>query len=143
MTTVAQLLDRKGHSVETITPDATVYDAIKRMSDLDIGALVVIQAGDVVGTITERDYSRNVFLKGRSSPTTPVRDAMNEAVPAVGRDETTRVCMAIMTRRRTRHLVVMERGELLGIVSIGDLVHSIVAEQKLTIEQLEQYIHRG
>jgi CBS domain-containing protein len=142
MTTVAQLLDRKGHGVETIAPDATVYDAIKRMSDLDIGALVVTEIGKVVGMITERDYSRNVFLKGRSSPTTPVREAMDHGVVAVGCNETTRSCMAIMTGKRTRHLLVMKSGELLGILSIGDLVHSIVAEQELTIEQLEEYIHR-
>ncbi len=142
MTTVAQLLDQKGHNVEVIATGATVYDAIRRMADLDIGALVVLEDDKVVGLITERAYSRNVFLKGKSSPTTPVRDAM-EDVLAVGRDETTRDCMAIMTGKRTRHLLVMENGKLLGILSIGDLVRSIVAEQELTIEQLEQYIHRG
>ena len=143
MTTVAQLLDQKGHRVEGIAPDATVYDAIRRMADLDIGALVVLDQGKVVGLITERDYARNVFLKGKSSPTTPVREAMADDVVSVGREETTRDCMAIMTGKRTRHLLVIEGGELLGILSIGDLVKSIVAEQELTIEQLEQYIHRG
>jgi CBS domain-containing protein len=143
MTTVAQLLNNKGHSVETVAPDATVYDAIKRMSDLDIGALVVVAGTQVMGLITERDYARNVFLKGKASPTTPVREAMADEVLSVGRDETTRECMAIMTGKRTRHLLVMEGGELLGILSIGDLVRSIVAEQDMTIDQLEQYIHRG
>jgi len=143
MTTVAQLLNQKGHNVEAIAPDATVYDAIKRMADLDIGALVVIEGGQVVGLFTERNYSRNVFLKGKSSPTTAVRDAMADEVLFVGRDQTTRDCMAIMTGKRTRHLLVMEDGELLGILSIGDLVRSIVAEQELTIVQLEQYIRRG
>jgi CBS domain-containing protein len=143
MTTVAQLLDQKGHNVESISPDSTVYDAIRRMADLDIGALVVVEAGKVVGLITERDYARNVFLKGKASPTTPVKEAMADDVLSVGREETTRDCMAIMTGKRTRHLLVMEGGELLGIVSIGDLVRSIVAEQDMTIEQLEQYIHRG
>jgi CBS domain-containing protein len=142
-TTVAQLLNQKGHNVEAIAPDAAVYDAIKRMSDLDIGALVVIDAGQVIGIITERDYARNVFLKGKASPTTPVREAMAEEVLSVGRGETPRECMAIMTGKRTRHLLVMEDGELLGILSIGDLVRSIVAEQDMTIDQLEQYIHRG
>lgn len=140
MTTVAQLLDQKGHGVATIEVVATVYEAIQRMSELDIGALVVTDGGDVVGLFTERDYSRNVFLQGRASPKTPVGDAMNKAVPAVGFAETTRHCMAMMTGRRTRHLVVLENGELRGIISIGDLVHSIVAEQLLTIEELEQYI---
>ncbi|MBW1756984.1 MAG: CBS domain-containing protein [Deltaproteobacteria bacterium] len=143
MTTVAQLLNQKGHNVEAIAPDATVYDAIKRMADLDIGALVVVEDGRVIGVITERDYARNVFLKGKASPTTPVRAAMAEEVLSVGCEETTRDCMAIMTGKRTRHLLVMEGGELLGILSIGDLVRSIVAEQDMTIEQLEQYIHRG
>ena len=143
MTTVAELLEKKGHNVETIAPDATVYDAIRRMSDLDIGALVIIEGGNVVGLITERDYARNVFLQGKASPTTPVREAMADDVLFVGRDETTRDCMAIMTGKRTRHLLVMEDGELLGILSIGDLVRSIVAEQDMTIERLEQYIHRG
>ncbi|MFA9412568.1 MAG: CBS domain-containing protein [Deltaproteobacteria bacterium] len=129
--------------METVAPDATVYEAIKRMSDLDIGALVVIEDGRVIGVITERDYARNVFLKGKASPTTPVREAMADEVLSVGRGETTRDCMAIMTGKRTRHLLVMEGGKLLGILSIGDLVRSIVAEQDMTIEQLEQYIHRG
>jgi CBS domain-containing protein len=143
MTTAAQLLNDKGHNVETIAPDATVYDAIKRMADLDIGALVVVDNGQVTGLITERDYARNVFLKGKASPTTPVREAMADEVLSIGREETTRDCMAIMTGKRTRHLLVMEGSELLGILSIGDLVRSIVAEQDMTIEQLEQYIHRG
>jgi len=143
MATVAHLLNQKGHNVETIAPDATVYEAIKKMADLDIGALVVAEGSQIIGLITERDYSRNVFLKGKSSPTTPVRDAMADEVLSVGCEETTRDCMAIMTGKRTRHLLVMERGELLGILSIGDLVRSIVAEQDMTIEQLEQYILRG
>lgn len=143
MASVAQLLEQKGHNVETIAPDATVFDAIRRMSDLDIGALVVVADGKVVGLMTERDYARNVFLQGKASPTTPVQEAMADDVLFVGREETTRDCMAIMTGKRTRHLLVMEDGELIGILSIGDLVRSIVAEQDMAIEQLEQYIHRG
>lgn len=143
MITVAQLLKQKGHNVETIEPHATVYDAIKRMADLDIGALVITEGERVIGIFTERDYSRNVFLKGKSSPATPVREAMERDVMVVGCDETARDCMAIMTGKRTRHLLVMEGEKLLGLLSIGDLVRSIVAEQDMTIEQLEQYIHRG
>ena len=143
MATVAQLLEQKGHNVEAIAPDATVYDAIRRMSDLDIGALVVLDEGKVVGVITERNYARNVFLQGKSSPTTPVREVMVADILFVGREKRTRDCMAIMTGKRTRHLLVMEDDELLGILSIGDLVRSIVAEQDIAIEQLEQYIHRG
>ena len=143
MITVAQLLEQKGHNVEAIAPDATVFEAIKRMADLDIGALVVREGGKVVGLITERDYARNVFLRGKASPTTPVREAMDVEVLSVTTDKTTRDCMAIMTGKRTRHLVVIEGGDLLGILSIGDLVRSIVSEQDMTIEQLEQYILRG
>lgn len=144
MPTVAKLLEQKGRHVETIAPDATVFEAIKRMSDRDIGSVVVVDdAGKVLGIITERDYSRNVFLKGKASPTTPVREAMDRDVMFVGCDETDRKCMALMTSRRTRHLLVMREGEVLGILSIGDLVRTILAEQELTIEQLEQYIHRG
>lgn len=143
MTTVAQLLKQKGHNVETIEPHATVYDAIKRMSELDIGALVVTDAERVIGIFTERDYSRNVFLKGKSSPGTPVREAMERDVMVVGCGDSARECMAIMTGKRTRHLLVMEEDKLLGLLSIGDLVRSIVAEQDMTIDQLEQYIHRG
>jgi CBS domain-containing protein len=102
-----------------------------------------MEEGRVVGLITERDYARNVFLKGKASPTTPVRAAMADEVLRVGCEETTRNCMAIMTGKRTRHLLVMRSAELLGILSIGDLVRSIVAEQDMTIDQLEQYIHRG
>lgn len=143
MTTVAQLLEEKGAQVETIDPEATVYDAIRRMSNLDIGSLVVTEGDKVVGLITERNYARNVYLKGKTSPTTPVREAMARDVLVVGREDSTRDCMAIMTGKRTRHILVMENGELLGILSIGDLVRSIVAEQDMTIDQLEQYIHRG
>jgi CBS domain-containing protein len=143
VTTVAQLLDQKGRDVQAVAPDDTVYDAIKRMADLDIGALVVVDGEDVVGLISERDYARNVFLLGKASPSTLVRDAMADEVLSVGREATTRECMAIMTGKRTRHLLVMEGEELLGILSIGDLVRSIVAEQDLTIDQLEQYIRRG
>lgn len=143
MTTVAQLLDQKGHDVQAVAPDDTVYDAIKRMAALDIGALVVVDGEKVVGLITERDYARNVFLLGKASPSTPVREAMADEVLSVGRKATTRECMAIMTGKRTRHLLVMEGEELFGVLSIGDLVRSIVAEQDLTIDQLEQYIRRG
>ena len=143
MTSVAQLLDHKGHDIQAVSPDDTVYDAIKRMSDLDIGALIVIEGEKVIGLITERDYARNVFLLGKASPTTRVRDAMADEVLSVDRKATTRECMAIMTGKRTRHLLVMEGEELLGILSIGDLVRSIVAEQDIAIDQLEQYIRRG
>ncbi len=103
MATVAELLRQKGHAVETIAPNDTVFEAIKRMADLDIGALVVIEDGKVVGMITERDYARKVFLRGKASPTTPVHEAMERDLLAVRLEDTTRDCMAIMTGERRRN----------------------------------------
>lgn len=143
MSTVKQLLDQKGRDVETIDPDDTVYNAIKRMSDRDIGSIIVVEDGKPVGIISERHYARNVHLKGRSSPETPVRDVMETGFAYTRPDQTNQECMAIMTAKRTRHLPVLQDKNLIGIVSIGDLVKSIVAEQELTIVQLEEYIHRG
>ena len=143
MSTVRELLDVKGHEVESIGPDDSVYNAIKTMSERDIGALMVVQQGKPVGLISERHYARSVYLQGRSSPETPVRDIMETNFAYARPDQTDRECMSIMSAKRTRHLPVLHGNDLVGIVSIGDLVKSIVAEQALTIEQLEQYIHRG
>lgn len=141
--TAKQLLNYKGHDVQAIGPDDSVFEAIKRMADLDIGSLVVLDDGKMVGLITERDYARNVFLKGKSSPETCVREIMVEDFIRIPPSRTTRECMAIMTGKRTRHLPVVDGDELLGIISIGDIVRSIVTEQDLTIEQLDRYIHSG
>lgn len=143
MSTVTELLERKGRKVESIHPDDSVYDAIKTMSERDIGALVVVEDGKPVGLISERHYARSVYLKGRASPETPVRDIMETDFAYARPDQTDRECMQIISAKRTRHLPVLDGSQLVGIVSIGDLVKSIVAEQELTIEQLEQYIHRG
>ena len=140
MTTVQKLLDEKGHEVLSIHPDDSVFDAIQKMANEDVGSLVAIEDDEPVGIFTERLYSRNVFLKGRSSPDTPVRDIMRTHVICARLEQTVEQCMAVMTEKRVRHLPVMDDERLVGIVSIGDLVKSIIADQKFTIEQLEHYI---
>jgi len=143
MQTVSQLLDRKGRQVWTIDPDASVLDAIGEMADKDVGALVVMEGPRVLGIISERQYSRSVALAGRSSRDTRVRDIMRTAVPEVTASTDVHTCMSLITEHRTRHLPVMKDGELVGLVSIGDLVAAIIADQQSTIEQLESYIATG
>ena len=141
MTTLKMLLKDKGHDVWSVHPDDTVLDAIKMLAEKDIGALIVIKDDKPVGIFTERDYARNVYLKGKSSLDTAVRDVMVGPVICVKLDQTVDECMALMTAKRFRHLPVMDGDELVGMVSIGDLVKSVIAEQQFTIEQMEQYIH--
>jgi CBS domain-containing protein len=142
MTSVAQLLKSKpNQEIFTIEAADSVYDAIKLMADKQIGALIVKENGAIAGIVTERDYARKVVLMDRSSKNTPVRDIMSSAVRFVRPDQTTDDCMALMTERRMRHLPVLENDELIGMVSIGDLVKAIIAEQQFTIQQLEHYIH--
>ncbi|MGF6574449.1 CBS domain-containing protein [Paraburkholderia fungorum] len=143
MTSVAQLLKTKPTNtpVFTIGADDSVYNAIKLMAEKGIGALVVTDGDSIAGIITERDYARKVVLMDRSSKETPVRDIMSRAVRFVRPDQTTDDCMALMTERRMRHLPVIENDRLIGMVSIGDLVKNIIAEQQFTIQQLEFYIH--
>lgn len=143
MTTVEQVLDKKGRDVWTIHPDNSVFQALQEMASKDVGALVAIEYETPVGIFTERNYARNVFLKGRSSPTTLVRDVMRTDVIYVRPDQTVNQCMAIMTEKRVRHLPVLQEGNLVGLVSIGDLVKSIINQQKFTIEQLVNYIGGG
>ena len=140
MTIMQQLLDEKGHGVWSIHPDDSVFDAIQTMANKDVGSLVVIEDDKPVGIFTERLYARNVFLKGKSSPKTPVRDIMRTRVIYARPEQTVEECMAVMTEKRVRHLPVLHEERLVGIVSIGDLVKSIIAKQKFTIEQLEHYI---
>lgn len=140
MKTVQQLLQAKDSGTWCISPDATVFDAIKLMSEKEIGALVVTKDDAVVGILSERDYARKVFLKGRSSRNTPVSDIMSRNVVYAAPDQNVEHCMNVMTVKRIRHLPVMEDSRLIGIVSIGDLVKSIISEQQETIEQLESYI---
>ncbi len=140
MATVRQILDAKGHDVALIGPDGTVYDAIRKMADENIGSLVVMDGEKIVGIVTERDYARNVFLKGKASPTTLVKDIMSIRVICAWPDQSVEECMAIMTDKAVRHLPVLENKRLIGLVSIGDLVKSIIGDQKFIIEQLERYI---
>jgi CBS domain-containing protein len=141
MKTAAQVLKTKPHStVYTVAPTASVFDAVRLMADKDIGALLVMEGPKITGIITERDYARKVALMSRSSKETLVREIMTSAVMFVRPDQTSEECMALMTENRLRHLPVMDGGELLGLISIGDLVKNIVSEQKFIIEQLEHYI---
>ena len=139
---VAHILKSKpGHTVYTTTPTASVFDAITLMAEKNIGGLVVMEGERVVGIITERDYARKIALMARSSRETPVRDIMTSPVMHVRPDQTSQECMALMTEKRLRHLPVMDRGKLIGLISIGDLVKDIISEQKFIIQQLEHYIH--
>jgi CBS domain-containing protein len=141
MITVQQLLDEKGHEVWSVHPDVTVFDAIQKMASKDVGALVVIEYDKPVGIFTERHYARDVILKGKSSPKTPVRDIMTARVICARPEQKVEECMAVMTEKRVRHLPVLHEKRLVGIISIGDLVRSIIADQRFTIEQLEHFIH--
>jgi CBS domain-containing protein len=140
MKTVRDILNVKGLDVWRIGPDATVFDALQLMAEKEIGALVVMEEDRVVGIVTERDYARKVILQGRSSPTTLVKEIMITPVVHTYPGQPIEECMAVMTEKRTRHLPVIEEGRLIGIISIGDLVKSIIADQKFIIEQLERYI---
>jgi CBS domain-containing protein len=141
MTTVKQVLDQKGHNVQFIHPDATVFDALKKMAENNIGSLVVLDDGKLVGIITERHYAREIVLKGRTSRGTLVQDIMSTEVICARPDQPVDECMAVMTAKGVRHLPVLEHGQLVGIVSIGDMVKSVIGDQKFIIEQLEHFIH--
>ena len=140
MTLVRHILDKKGQFVWTIRPDDTVFAAIEEMARKDVGALVVVDNGDPIGIFTERHYARDVFLKGRSTPTTVVKDVMRTGFVYVTPDRTVEECMAIMTVERVRHLPVMDDGNLVGLISIGDLVKSIIEDREFVIDQLTNYI---
>ncbi len=138
---ITQILRGKPSKVvHAIGPNDTVYDAVKKMAEHGIGALLVMEGEQIVGIVTERDYARKIALAGRSSRQTPVSVIMTTQVLCVGPLQTTEECMAIMTENRVRHLPVMENGKLIGLVSIGDLVKDIISEQQFIIEQLEHYI---
>jgi len=143
MTTVRQLLAEKGNDVIAVVPDSTVYEAIRLMAEKNIGALAVVADSGLVGIFSERNYARNVFLKGKASPTTSVAEVMSERPVCVSPDETVEECMALMTDKLVRHLPVLEDNQMIGIVSIGDLVKSIIREQKFIIDQLGHYIQGG
>jgi len=140
MKLVKHLLDDKGRDVLSIPPDATVLDAVKRMAEESVGALLVMDGDRVVGIISERDYARKVILKGRASDDTPVRDIMSPDVATTTSEANVRDCMNLMTERRIRHLPVVDGGRVTGVISIGDLVKAIIADQQEEIEQLGHYI---
>lgn len=140
MTTVQQVLDQKGHEVLTIGAQEAMLEAIRKMAQENVGSLVVLEDGKLAGLITERHYARNVFLKGLSSPETPVRDIMSRRVICALPGETVEECMAVMTEKRIRHLPVLDKKKLVGMISIGDLVKNIIRDQKFVIKQLEHYI---
>jgi len=141
MKTAAQILRAKPDaSVYSIGPDATVYEAVVLMAEKNIGALLVLEHGKVVGIVTERDYARKVALMARSSKETPLRDIMSSPVMYVRPSHSVEECMALMTENRLRHLPVLEGERLIGLVSIGDLVKATISEQQFIIDQLEHYI---
>lgn len=143
MKTVADILRDKGHEVWTITPDVIVFDALKIMADKNVGALVVLDGAEVAGILSERDYARKVILHGKSSRELKAREIMSANVYFVSPKEDTEDCMALFTNKRVRHLPVLQDGHLIGIISIGDVVKAVIAEQEYTIKHLENYITGG
>jgi CBS domain-containing protein len=143
MKTVREILAAKGGKVWSISPDATVFDALKEMADNDVGALVVLDGGTVAGLLSERDYARKVILHGRSSKDLQVKEIMSSKVYFVNPEQNIEDCMALFTNKRVRHLPVMESDKLTGIISIGDVVKATIAEHEYTIKHLENYITGG
>ncbi len=141
--TIKHVLVQKGRDVWTIDPDATVLQALAKMAEKDVGSLVVIEGERLVGIITERHYSRNVILKGKTSPTTLVREIMEENVIHVRADQSVELSMALMTEKRVRHLPVIEDNKVIGLISIGDLLKYIISKKEFAIDQLEHYIQGG
>ena len=141
--TVRQLVHDKGVAVYTVSPDETVFRALEVMAEHDVGALVVVDEGAVVGVFSERDYARKVILLGRGSRDLAVRVVMSGDVVTVGPEQTVADCMRLMTDNRVRHLPVVEDDRLVGIVSIGDVVKAVMSEQEFLIEQLQEYISSG
>ena len=140
MRTVRQLLADKPAEVFAVAPEAPVVEAIRLMADKSIGAVLVLRGETLAGILSERDYARKVVLQGRSSADTPARAIMTAQVVTVGPDTPVTACMQLMTERRIRHLPVVEGGQVVGVISIGDLVKAVIADQQLELEQLQRYI---
>jgi CBS domain-containing protein len=138
--TISEILNHKGTNVYSIAPDAMVFDAIQLMSDKNVGALLVIDRGRLIGILSERDYTRKVALKGKSSKQTPVREILSGQVIRISPSHSIEDCMRLMTEHRIRHLPVLNGDEIMGIISIGDLVNWIISAQTNTIYQLQTYI---
>ena len=140
MASIQQILDKKGSEVWSISPENTVYDALTQLAEKNVGALLVTQGEKLVGLISERDYARKVILQGKASMATQVREIMTVKVTSISPGRSVKEAMAVMTEKRIRHLPVMEEGKIIGVISIGDLVKSIIADQEFVINQLEKYI---
>ena len=140
MTTIAQLLNTKGYQIWSVEPKATIFEALEIMSEKGIGALLVMEDGKLKGIFSERDYARKVILKGKSSKETPVGELMTKKVFYIDPQKTINDCMAMMTAKRIRHVPVIEDNQVMGIVTIGDVVNQIISEQEVTINHLENYI---
>ncbi len=138
--TVGQVLRAKGHGFHAVGPEITAYDALEIMAEKNVGALLVVEGGRLIGVFSERDYARKVILKGKSSRNTVVREIMSSPPISVSTGTSLRECMILMTNNRIRHLPVKEHDVLLGVLSIGDVVNTIISEQESTIEELEEYI---
>jgi CBS domain-containing protein len=143
MKTVRDLIAQKGNVVWSVSPDATVFEALELLAEREIGAVLVVEGERPVGIFSERDYAREIVLKGKTSKDTPVREVMSSRVMYVRPEQTIDDCMALMTDKRVRHLPVLENDRLAGIVSIGDVVKAVISEKQFLIEQLEHYITSG
>lgn len=141
MKTVQQLLESKRYNVVSVMPSTTVLDALKVMADKEIGAVIVIDDGHLVGIFSERDYARKVVLQGKSSKDTPVREIMTEKVVCVRPEQSIDDCMGLMTDKRIRHLPVLDHKKVIGVISIGDVVKEMLSDKEFVIKQLESYIH--
>ena len=140
MTTIAQLLNTKGNQVWSVKPEASIFEALEIMSEKEIGALLVMEDGKLTGIFSERDYARKVILKGKSSKETLVEELMTKKVFYIDSQNTINDCRAMMTAKRIRHVPVIEDNQVVGIVTIGDVVNQIISEQEVTINHLENYI---
>src|SRR5437870_2820401 len=143
MKTVSQLLRTKGQAILSVSPEIPVFEALQVMAEKNVGALLVVEGGELVGIFSERDYARKVILKGKSSKDTPVQEIMSSHVLYVRPEQTIEDCMALMTDKRVRHLPVLEQGKIAGVISIGDVVKALIAEQQFIIAQLQNYITGG
>ncbi len=141
MNFVSQILKNKGGNIWSIAPHETAYKALQIMSEKNLGCLLVIDKGKTVGIFTERDYSRKVILKGKSSKTTPVSELMTKEVLFVDPGTSVEDCMALMIEKCVRHLPVMEKKKLVGLVTVGDVVKQLIIDQKFKIQELERYLH--
>ncbi len=137
------ILNQKKREIHSVSPEATVFDAISMMAEKNVGALLVVENGELVGIISERDYTRKVMLRGKRSRETPVREIMSSQLATVDPKQPVDDCLRSMTEKRVRHLPVVKEGEICGVISIGDLVKHIISVQGAAIEHLERYISGG